>query len=436
MRVLLINQVFSPDVAATAQHAHDLARHLVRHGHEVHVIAGRALYGQKGAQLPKNEVIDGIHVHRVGASLFGKASIALRIVDFGLMYVAMAFKALTVPRPDVVVCFTTPPFIALLGLAIRLVRRSKFVYWVMDLYPDAPVACGVMKETSLVTRFFEWLNRLSLRRADRVVVLGRCMEERIRAKGVLGDHVVHIGVWSPEEPTAEIRHEDNPYRKEWGLGDRFVVMYSGNFGLGHDVQTMCEAAARLDGDDGWRFVFVGGGKKKAEVEAFVKDRGLKNTVLAPYQPREKLAYSLSCANVHLATLMEGCEGIMVPCKLFGSMGVGRPTVFIGHPASELARVLIEHECGLVVRQGDVDGLVSALARLKDDRALCRRMSEQARRSMKDVYDQAASCEAWRRLLEETVSGRVAAATQHNAAGRSESAQRSESTVATVDRDAA
>lgn len=408
MRVLLINQVFSPDVAATAQHAHDLGRHLVRQGHEVDVIAGRSLYGQKGAQLPRDETIDGIRVHRVGMSLFGKAGILLRALDFVLMYIAMAFRAMTVRRPDVVVCFTTPPFIALAGLALRMLRGAKFVYWVMDLYPDAPVACGVMRETSPLTRFFEWLNRLCLRRADRVVVLGRCMEERIRAKGIAGDHVVHIGVWSPEEPTAEIGHEDNPYRREWALGDRFVVMYSGNFGLGHDVQTMCEAAARLDGDDAWRFVFVGGGKKKAEVEAFVKERCLKNAILAPYQPREKLAYSLSCADVHLATLMEGCEGIMVPCKLFGSMGVGRPTVFIGHPSSELARVLTENECGLAVRQGDVDGLVAALTRLKNDRALCRRMGENARRSMKDVYDQTASCEAWRRLLEETVSGRAAA----------------------------
>ncbi len=405
MRVLLINQVFSPDVAATAQHAHDLGRHLVAKGHEVHVVCGRAIYGQKGAVLAKNETIDGIHVHRVGKSLFGKASIALRIIDFGLMYVALALKALTVKKPDVVVCFTTPPFIALLGWAMRLLRGSRFVYWVMDLYPDLPVSCGVMRPAALPTRFFEGLNRFCLKRADRAVVLGRCMEQRVRDKGITGDHVVRIGVWSPEEPHAEVAHADNPYRREWDLGDRFVVMYSGNFGLGHDVKTMCEAAARLDGDDGWRFIFAGGGKKKAEVERFVQERGLKHAILAPYQPREKLVYSLSCADVHLASLSEGVEGIMVPCKLFGSMGVGRPTIFIGHPTSELARVLVEHDCGVAVRQGDVDGLVAALTRLKNDPALRRRMGENARRALRDVYDRDASCEQWRVLLEDVVARR-------------------------------
>ena len=74
MRILLLNQTFYPDVAATAQHAHDLARHLVRHGHHVDVIASRSLYGEKGAALPRRETIDGVEVHRVGRSFFGKAT--------------------------------------------------------------------------------------------------------------------------------------------------------------------------------------------------------------------------------------------------------------------------------------------------------------------------------------------------------------------------
>ena len=82
MRVLMINQVFCPDVAATAQHAHDLSRSLVASGHEVSIIASRALYGQKGAALPAFEEIDGIKVHRVGRSFFGKSSIVARLFDF------------------------------------------------------------------------------------------------------------------------------------------------------------------------------------------------------------------------------------------------------------------------------------------------------------------------------------------------------------------
>lgn len=416
MRVLLINQVFHPDVAATAQHAHDLARHLVRHGHEVTAIASRSLYGSKGAALPAREVVEGVQIHRVGRSIFGKAGILARVADFGLFYVLCALRALTLPRQDVVVCFTTPPFISLLGLAIRAVRGSRFVYWVMDLYPDTPVVCGVMKPQAPLTRFFEKLNRLCLQRADRTVVLGRCMLERVRGKGITGDHVVHIGVWPAQAELADERPRlTNPYRAEWNLGDRFVVMYSGNFGLGHDVDTMCRAAEMLASDDRFRFVFAGGGKKKAIVESFVRERGLKNTVLAPYQMRERLDDSLAVADVHLATLLEGAEGVMVPCKLFGSMGAGRPTIFIGHPASELSRVLEENTCGMTVRQGDAESLVRAIRQLADNPDLCHQMGANGRRAMSAVYSPDASCEAWRRVLEDVVSGAPAGASQPAAA---------------------
>lgn len=399
MRILLLNQVFHPDVVATAQHAHDLARHLVRHGHEVDVIASRAIYGQKGAALPRHEVVDGIQVHRVGRSFFGKASILARVFDFGMFYLAAASKALAIRKPDVVICFTTPPFIALAGWLLRVLRHSRFVYWVMDLYPDLPVACGVMRANSLLTKWFEAVNRFCLRHADRVVVLGRCMRDRVLAKGIDGRHVVHIGVWADQSEVTPIARDYNAYRREWNLGDRFVVMYSGNFGLGHDVDTMCQAALRLRDDDSIRFVFAGGGKKKQVVDDFVRRHALQNCVLAPYQPRERLAESLTCGDVHLASLLEGVEGIMVPCKLFGSMAAERPTIFIGHPSSELARVLLEHDCGCVVRQGDVEGLIDAIKLLQADEARRERMGRQARTALVERFDRERACEEWRSLLE-------------------------------------
>lgn len=407
MRILLINQVYAPDVAATAQHAEDLARHLVTRGHEVHVITSRSLYGKAGAALPKNELLQGVHVHRVGQSLFGKASILARVADFGFFYLLAILKALATPKADVVVPFTTPPFIALAGWFLRLTRGSKYVYWVMDLYPDLPIACDVMRERSLPARFFEGLNRFALRHADRVVVLGRCMRDRVLAKGIPGDQVTHIGVWSPNDidPTEHaLASADTPYRQTWDLGDRFTVMYSGNFGLGHDVHTMCEAARALDTDEAWRnrvrFLFVGGGKKKAIVEDFVKQHALTNCILDDYQPREKLEESLAAGDLHLASLTEGIEGIMVPCKLFGIMGAGRPCAFIGHPSSELARVLKEQDAGFNVRQGDAARLVEIIKQLAQDPDRAQQLGRNARHALATAYDRTSACERWREVLEQ------------------------------------
>ena len=401
MRILLINQVFFPDVAATAQHGHDLARDLVRHGHEVSVIASRSIYGQKGAGLPRQETVDGIEIHRVGRSLFGKAGILARVADFALFYLAAFTKAMLLPRHDVVVCFTTPPFIAVVGRVLRFVKGTKFVYWVMDLYPDLPIACGVMRPGSLASRFFERVNRSCLRSADADVVLGRCMADLVRGKGVPEERIRLIGVWSDQEEVKPVPREENPYRREWGVDDRTLVMYSGNFGIGHDVDTFLNAARELADDDRIRFAFVGGGKKKEQVERFVREEGLEATcVIAPYQPRERLDELLSAADVHLVSLLEGVEGIMVPCKLFGILAAGRPAIFIGDERSEISRVIVENACGASVRQGDVASLVEVVRGYADDPWTCEATGALARRSLIEEHGAVHRFAAWRGLLED------------------------------------
>ena len=406
MRVLLINQVFYPDVAATAQHGHDLARDLVRHGHEVTAIASRSIYGRKGAALPSEEVVDGIRIHRVGRSLFGKAGIAARIADFFIFYMAATLKALMLPRHDVVICFTTPPFISAVGPILRTFKKTRFVYWVMDLYPDLPIACGVMRAGSPSSRFFEALNRSCLRSADAVVVLGRCMADLVRSKGVDDDRVHLIGVWSDQEEVKPIPRDRNPYRAEWGIGDRTLVMYSGNFGIGHDVDTFLEAAKALSKDDRIRFAFVGGGKKKARVEEFIAEHELESScVIAPYQPRERLDELLSAADMHLVSLLEGVEGIMVPSKLFGILAAERPAIFIGDASSEISRVILENDCGGSVRQGDTESLVRLIENFASNTDVCEAAGRRARRALVDEHGARHRLQAWRMLLEDlTESG--------------------------------
>jgi len=405
MRVLILNQCFYPDVVATAQHGWDLALHLRRHGHEVTAIASRSIYGSKGAALPRHETVDGVRIERVGASIFGKASILARVFDFAMFYVLALWRAVTLPKHDVCVVFTTPPFIALVGWLLRLVRGTRYVYWVMDLYPDLPVACGVMKPRSLATSFFEGVNRFCLRRADRVVVLGRCMESLVVSKGIPRDRVVRINVWSDQEEIRPVAPEANRYRSEWSVGDRLLVMYSGNFGIGHDVETMADGIARLAHDPRIVFAFVGGGKRKPELLDMLRARGVSGFIDAPYQPRERLDELLSAADVHLASLRAGVEGIMVPSKLYGVLAAGRPVVFVGSPQGEVARVIEEERCGAVVPCGDGARFADVVAAYADDRAKVAEDGARGRAALMERWGASHALAKWTTLLEEVGAAR-------------------------------
>lgn len=404
MRIILLNQAFYPDHAATAQHAHDLARFLVGRGHQVSVVASRSIYGSKGAALPKRETVDGIEVHRVGKSLFGKASIFARLIDFVLFYLLALLKVLTLKRPDVIVPFSTPPFIALVGWLLKVVKRCRSVYWVMDLYPDVPIAFGLMKAEGLGARVLERVHRFCFRRSDRSVVLGRCMRDRLLGKGVPAEKLALIPPWADIDELDPLPREDNPLRRDWGLEDKTVVMYSGNLGLAHDIDTLREAMQRLSGREDIRFVFVGGGKLMARLQTYCQEQRFTHTLFKPYQPREQIRASLSLADIHLISQADAMTGLLVPSKLYGIMAAGRASVFIGNAEAEVGRVLTETGSGVVVPVGGVDGLVEAITRLADAPGACREMGGAARRAMAETYDRRHSCAKWERLLRECVGG--------------------------------
>ncbi|MBS0197968.1 MAG: glycosyltransferase family 4 protein [Planctomycetes bacterium] len=413
MHIVLLNQAFYPDVVATAQMATDLAKHLARRGHTVTAISSRSIYGKAGAVLPPTETITDvgpvpagattppgqINIRRVGFSIFGKRGTLARIADFAFFYLLAALRILTIPRPDVVVGFSTPPYIALLGLFSRFFRGNKAVYWAMDLYPDVPVASGMLEPNGLVTRLLERIHRRLIRSADATVVLGRCMEGRLLAKGLPKDRIHFIPVWSDESGVQPVARADNPLRAQWGLGEAFTVMYSGNFGLGHDAETIKAAMLAFKDRADVRFVFIGGGKRRAEIEAFIAAQGLKNATYRDYVARAQLSQSLSAGDAHLISLKEGMEGLIVPSKLFGIMAAGRPALFIGHPDSEIARIIQENDCGEVVREGDAQGLIAAIERLASDSGAAMARGAKARAALLGRYDAATACAQWAKLLE-------------------------------------
>jgi colanic acid biosynthesis glycosyl transferase WcaI len=411
MHIVLLNQAFHPDVVATAQMAKDLADHLACDGHQVTAVASRSIYGTKGASLPKRETIrvpragkdDAvIEVHRVGSAIFGKAGIAGRLFDFLMFYVLAFFKLLFMRRADVIVAFSTPPYIALVPVILRWIRGSRAVYWAMDLYPDVAVQSGLLGEKALLTRILDRIHRFIIRNADATVVLGRCMESRVLAKGAPRDKVHFIPVWSDESGVVPVEHADNPMRATLRLTKSLAVMYSGNFGLGHDAATMLQAMKSLEASPPpggpVQFRFVGGGKRKAEVLAFIEQEKLAHASWHDYVPRDQLARSLSAADVHLISLLEGMEGLIVPSKLFGIMAVARPAIFIGNPTSEIARVLTESGAGVVVRQGDAPALEQAIRMFAADPGKAREMGRRARESLLGRYDKSTACAQWAALL--------------------------------------
>jgi glycosyltransferase involved in cell wall biosynthesis len=222
------------------------------------------------------------------------------------------------------------------------------------------------------------------------------MRARVAAKGIPADRLAMINVWADPDEVRPVDRATNPYRKQWGIGDRLLVMYSGNFGIGHDVRTIARGVEALRDDPNVIFAFVGGGKRKDELIGILRAKGLSNFIEAPYQPREKINDLLGAADIHLASLLEGTTGVMVPSKFYGVMAAARPILYVGERTGEVARTIEEERCGFIVAPGDVDGFARSLRRLASDRALAAEMGERARHH---IVERAGAPHAMRRWLE-------------------------------------
>ena len=194
-----MNQFYKPDTAATGQLLADVAEKLIACGHEVDVICARSGYNGGAIASPRQETIGGVRVHRVTTTRFGRLHLVGRLFDYLSFYFGAAWRAIVLPRPDLCVSLTTPPFIALIGWVLSKVKRTRSVLWVMDVYPEIAVAYDVLPRKGVLVRLFKRINRLLYRDARAVVSLGEAMTAHLKAIGVPEAKLHTVHNWVPGE---------------------------------------------------------------------------------------------------------------------------------------------------------------------------------------------------------------------------------------------
>lgn len=388
MNVYLVNRYFWPDESASSMLLTDLAEDLKAAGHEVHVVASRQLYHQPGASLAKYQVWQGIHIHRLVTTTFGRNYFWGRLLEIAAMHLALRFSQRKfLPRPDAWFVMTDPPFILNTVAKLRRKWGGGLVHQVADLYPDLAVVLGSLPPQGLLVGFLQRLAVRGMLTCDRVVSLGECMAGVLAGKGVAREKILVCPPWADGAKLFPLDHENNDFRRELGLSpDDLVIMYSGNMGKGHRFETILEAARRLNHQGRFHFVFIGDGAKRKQIEAFRKDFALERFRLLPYQPKERLRETLSAGDLHLISLDTRVQGLIVPSKLAGILAVGRPVCFVGDADNSIAQAILGGSCGRVVPEGAHGQLVEIINSLAMDPGLRLKMGKSARHLFEMKYN--------------------------------------------------
>ncbi len=353
--ILFINRVYHPGRGATGRILRDAAEAFARDGWAVSVLTT--------GDDPGTSTMGGVQVTQLKNSLKKQTA-------FGYLWVwlKLCLRALRLGKHDIVITMTDPPMVIVVGRIYAALKRAKHIHWCQDLYPDLFPALNIKLPTFLL-RAMRRLSRRSMKRADRVIVIGRCMARYLVQTGMSASDLTLITNWPDKELLEPMRPVEKLYESQARHDDRpkFRILYAGAIGRSHPMKTIMDAVIHLnESHPDVEFVFVGDDAGHERL-ARQRDRlGLSNIRMLPFQPAGRLRQIMESADAHLVSQYEEAAGLVVPSKFYSAVASGRPCLYIGPHDTEITQVIDHFHCGLNVPNGDSQTLMRAILALRDN----------------------------------------------------------------------
>lgn len=344
--------------------------------HDVTVLAGRPSYDPDEYYpftLLRRDQSNGVTIERVGSTAYPRHQMHHRVANY-LSYVSLATPRALAVKADIVLAMTDPPFAGIVGAKIARMKRIPFVYNIRDLYPDMAVGGDIVRPKGWVG-IWEKLHRAALRQATRLIVLGEDMRDRVIAKGVDPSRVVVVrdGA-SIQAPVAPANH---PAIREIRGSAEFVVLHAGNLGFYGAWPTLLSAAKILP-QNGIRMVFVGDGANRKQLEE--SNQGCPIVRFLPFRPASEIPCVMAAGDVHIVTIRRGLGGVVVPSKVYSILAAGRPILAVAPEDTDVARIVRNEDCGMVVDPDKPADVAAAIQMLKSDPARLEAMGHRARKA--------------------------------------------------------
>ena len=407
MHVAYIHQHFSTKKGAAGTRSYEMSRRLIAGGHRVTMICGvndatSDCFDLTGRVSRLD--IDGIDVMCVAELYANKMSFFRRLVAFG-RFARTAAKIVGDLDADLVFATSTPLTVGIPGMKGARRRRVPFVFEVRDLWPELPIAMGIIK-SPLLKWYTRRLERKIYRAADRIIALAPGIREGVCQTGYPAGRVAMI----PNGADVDLfRPSEEPLSDErFGSPDEFRLVFTGAHGLANGLDAVLDAVAELKrrGERGVRFVFIGQGGRKQQLIERSQREGLDDIISwVPPMPKEQLARILPGMDVGLMILknVPAFYYGTSPNKFFDYIACGLP-VLNNYPGW-LADMIRSNQCGRAVPPDDSVALADVVVWLRNHRAECREMGRRSRRLAESEFARDKLADGFVRVLEEAHAGK-------------------------------
>jgi glycosyltransferase involved in cell wall biosynthesis len=389
MHILVLADRFTPEVTAVSVRTHAHAKFWLEQGHEVTVVTcapnfpqGKVFEGYEN-KLYQEEFVDGIRVIRIGTYMSANEGMFKRTLDYLSFTFSAIFQCGRFPDYDVMIATSPPIFVAMAGSIIGWLTRKPWVFEVRDLWPASIAAVGASKSPLLA--LVEKYELFLYRHAARVIVLTHSFKRDLTERGIDPDKV--FVVTNGIEVEKFQRPDDvSAARTDIGVDpDLFLAGYIGTTGMAHGLETLLEAADLCRDEPNIRFLIMGEGAKRAELEARAAEMRLSNLIFKDFVPHDQVVNYLSAMDMSIVHLKpDPVFKTVIPSKIFEAMALGVPSIHAVE--GESAEIVEQAGAGVCVPSGDAQAIAEQAIRLSKDPEALRRMGEAGQRVARTQYD--------------------------------------------------
>jgi glycosyltransferase involved in cell wall biosynthesis len=399
MHILLIHEIFvTPDEGGGTRH-YELAKYLVEMGNKVTVIASDVDYLSGKKRYKRREIREGIEIIYSSTLFSVHKNFIYRALSFLSFSITSFFDALRIKNVDIVWGTSPPLFQAITAMIVAFLKRRPFIYEVRDLWIDFAKELNIVNN-SLILNILKIFESLLYKRAKKVIVNSPGFIPFIESK-IKKDKIILIpnGVISKDFEVEDKKVID--FRKNLGLNDKFVVMYTGNIGVANDIECIIKSADLLRNYKDIIFLIIGGGIKKSEYVKYVKENNIDNIIFLDSFPKKEMPVVISSADVCMATLKDiPLFRTVYPNKVFDYMASGKPTIL---SIDGVIREVIEKaEGGIFVPPSDSKKLAEAILFYYNNRDKISIHGKNARNYVKKYFEREKIAKALEIYLKEII----------------------------------
>jgi len=377
-KIYIVSEYFPPSFASTGQLMEELALELSDY-FDVNIVT--TIDKKKSA-----EIYGKLKIKRFRFTQLDKNKKVGRIYN-GLNFLFRTFFYLLFSDKKSVFLFVSnPPYIAVVGYLLNALRGLRYVYLIHDQYPEIAEALGYLKPNSAVVKIWKGVNKKIFGRAEKIIALGALMKNKIgELYPKYSDKIEVITNWSDRKVIFPISQKED-IKKEVGYNQKFIVQYSGNIGLFHNLDVLIEVANLLKDYGDILFQFIGDGGKKKSLISKKDEYGLNNVIFEDYLEKKYLNISLNLADIAIISLDGRVNNLCVPSKFYGIIASGTPIVALCSPDTDIGYEIQNKKLGYLAAQNDPNDIAKKILIFYNNRNLIKDYSENIREYFIKNYD--------------------------------------------------